>query len=111
MIGDVSVLIGAAAVVSAASAVTLAVDRFRDVGAGLLCLAAGIFPWLPLVDFQELVMLSLVGTAPLSVVASIFYGAAKREGTRPRAAVASLVGLYAAVAYTLILFSILSSGE
>jgi hypothetical protein len=92
--------------------VALATDRFRDVGAGMLILAANVFLWLPLADGTEpLVMLSLIGSTPLAVAASIFYGAAKREGPRSRAALASLVSLYAVVAYSLLLLGMLSSRE
>jgi hypothetical protein len=108
----------AALIASLASVVAVATDRFRNVVASIVVLAAGFIPWLVFAPFRSLVgrsgplwLTSVFGSAPLFIVAVILYGGAASEGKRTRASIASIVGVYAGGAFTVMLFGFLSGGE
>lgn len=111
------ILFVAAIVVSSAALTAVVANRFRKVLAGTVVLLAGFCPWLIILGFSGWLRenvwfaLGMFGSPPLYFVSFFLYGTGASTRGRGIAAVAALVGMFAAVGNTLFLFHLFSKME
>lgn len=114
---DAAVIIIYATAVAASSAAVLSAvyDRFRKAAATSTAFVAGLIPWLFLLVWHgqipsstALSVISLFSSGPLFLVAFFLYGFGRRTSHQAKSARASLFGMFAGGAFSIVLCDLLS---